>query len=60
MAAAPYTMAAAPVANDWATASLGTIYRLNSRVILQAAAMAAIGNPQVTSYGGSLSVSIGF
>jgi len=60
VAAAPYTIAAAPVAEDWATASLGTAYKLNSRTTLQAAVSAVIGNSRAASYGGDLSLSIGF
>jgi outer membrane lipase/esterase len=60
VAAAPYTTAAAPVAEDWATASLGTAYELNSRTTLQAAVSAMIGNSRAASYGGDLSLSIGF
>ena len=35
VAAPSYTMDAVPVASDWATASLGTSYKLNSRVMLR-------------------------
>jgi len=56
----PYTAAAAPVSADWGTATLGTAYKLGSRATLRAAGSVALGNPQVTSYGGDLSLRIRF
>lgn len=55
-----YSMAAVPVASDWATMLLGASYRLNSRVMLQGSASAVAFNHEVTSYGGELSVNFNF
>jgi outer membrane lipase/esterase len=60
IAAAPWTSLAAPIASDWATASLGTSYQLTSWATLRAAVAAVFVNPQVSSFGGELSVSISF
>ena len=60
VAAPSYTMDAAPVASNWATASLGTSYKLNSRVTLRGAFLATFLNPQVRSYGGELGLNISF
>ena len=60
VAAPSYTMDAVPVASDWATASLGTSYKLNSRVMLRAAVSTMFLNPQVTSYGGELGLNVSF
>jgi outer membrane lipase/esterase len=55
-----YTMGAIPVSTDWATASLGASYKLNSRVMLRGALSAVFLNPQVTGYGGELGLNISF
>jgi outer membrane lipase/esterase len=55
-----YTMDAAPVAYDWATLSLGTYYRLNSRVVLRGAASAMFINPQMATVGGELGLNFCF
>ena len=60
VAAPSYTMDAIPVASDWATASIGTSYKLTSQVMLRGAFSAVFINPQVTSYGGELGLSISF
>jgi outer membrane lipase/esterase len=60
IAAPSYSTAAAPVAGNWATASLGVAYKLNARVMLRGAAFAEFVNPQATSYGGGLGVNVGF
>jgi outer membrane lipase/esterase len=60
IAAPPYTTAAAPVAGDWATASLGIAYKLNAQVMLRGAAFAEVFTPQVSSYGGELGVNVSF
>jgi outer membrane lipase/esterase len=60
VAAPSYTMDAAPVASDWVTTSLGTSYKLNSRVMLRGEASAVLVNPEVTSYGGELGLSVNF
>ncbi len=60
IAAPSYSTAAAPVAGNWATASLGVAYKLNAQVMLRGAAFAEFVNPQATSYGGGLGVNVGF
>lgn len=60
VAAPAYSMAAVPVASDWATTSLGASYKLNSRVMLRGEASAVVFSSEVTSYGGELGVSISF
>jgi outer membrane lipase/esterase len=60
VSAPSYAMAAAPVTPDWATASLGTSYKLNSQVMLRGAFSAVFINPQVESYGGELGVNVSF
>ena len=60
VAAPSYTMDAAPVASNWATASLGTSYKFNSRVTLRGAFLATFLNPQVRSYGGEFGLNISF
>ena len=60
IATTPYTTSAAPVAADWATATLGISCKLNSRLMLRVATTVVLGNPQVTSYGGELALSAGF
>jgi len=51
------TIATAPFVAD---ATLGAAYRLGSRAALHATGSVAIGNPQVTSYGGTLGLRIRF
>jgi outer membrane lipase/esterase len=58
--AAPYAMAAAPVKADWATASLGTSYKINERVMVRGAASAMAFDAQTVSYGGDLGLSVSF
>jgi outer membrane lipase/esterase len=60
IAAPPFTAAAAPVASDWASASVGASYKLNSQVMLRGSLSAVLGNAQVTSYGGELGLSVNF
>jgi outer membrane lipase/esterase len=60
VAAPSYSIAAAPVASDWATAALGAVYKLNSQMMLRGAVSAVFLNPQVISYGGELGLNIGF
>ena len=55
-----YSLAAAPTATDWTTASLGTSFKLSDRVLLRGAASASIDNPQVVTYGGELGISVSF
>uniref|UniRef100_I2Q594 Autotransporter protein or domain, integral membrane beta-barrel involved in protein secretion n=1 Tax=Desulfovibrio sp. U5L TaxID=596152 RepID=I2Q594_9BACT len=58
--AASYSMAAAPVQSDWATASVGTSYRISERVMVRGAASATAFNPQTVSYGGDVGLSVSF
>jgi outer membrane lipase/esterase len=60
IAAPSYSAAAAPVATDWATLSIGAGYRLNSRAMLRVTALAEVFSPQVIGYGGEIGVSVGF
>jgi outer membrane lipase/esterase len=60
VAAAPFTAAVTPTSADWAIGSLGASCRLNSRIILHATGSVMIGNPQVTRFGGEVSLDIGF
>ncbi|MDR3439527.1 autotransporter domain-containing protein [Telmatospirillum sp.] len=60
IAAPAYSAATAPLAADWATASLGADYRLTSQVTLRAATSAVFANPHVSSYGGDLSLNVSF
>ncbi len=60
IAAPSYSIAAVPVAEDWATLSAGASYKLNTQTILRAVASAQVFSPQVFSYGGGLGVSVGF
>ena len=55
-----YSMDAVPVASDWATASLGTSYKLTSQMMLRAVFSAEFLNPQVASYGGELGLNFSF
>jgi outer membrane lipase/esterase len=59
-AAAPYSRAAAPAASDWATASLGTSYKISDRVLVRGAVSATAGSQQVQGYGGDLGLSVSF
>lgn len=45
-----YSMDAVPVTSDWATISMGTSYKLNSRVMLQGSVSALAFASEVTSY----------
>lgn len=58
--AAPYSMASAPVSSDWATASVGTSYRISERVMVRGAASAMAFSSQTISYGGDIGLSVGF
>ncbi|GFK94723.1 Esterase EstP [Fundidesulfovibrio magnetotacticus] len=58
--AAPYSLAAAPVAEDWGTASLGVSFKLSERVTLRGSGTAQFSNPQATGCGGELGVNINF
>lgn len=58
--AAPYSMAAAPVKADWATASAGTSYKLSERVLVRGSASATAFDSQTVSYGGEVGVNVSF
>ncbi|MCB2185557.1 MAG: autotransporter domain-containing protein [Deltaproteobacteria bacterium] len=55
-----YEVDAAPVGEDWATASLGASYRLNSWVTLLGSLSAMLGNSDAESYGGEVGVNFSF
>jgi outer membrane lipase/esterase len=55
-----YSMDAVPSGTNWASASLGTAYKLSPRTTLRAALSAELLNPQVRSYGGDLSLTMCF
>lgn len=55
-----YSMDAVPAVSDWATSSLGARYELSPRVMLRGAASAMFINPQMTTVGGDVSLSVGF
>ncbi len=58
--AAPYSMAAAPVQSDWATASAGTSYTISERVMVRGCVAATAFDAQTVSYGGDVGVSVSF
>ncbi|WP_428559923.1 MAG: autotransporter outer membrane beta-barrel domain-containing protein [Solidesulfovibrio sp. DCME] len=58
--AAPYSMAAAPVQSDWATASAGTSYKISERVMVRGCASATAFDSQMVNYGGDVGVSVSF
>lgn len=60
VAAPSYSVAAAPVASDWANAFLGTSYKLNSQITLRGVFSGVFLNPQVISYGGELGLNVSF
>jgi outer membrane lipase/esterase len=60
VAAPSYTMAATPVASDWADAWLGTAYQINKHVMLRGAFTTTFLNRRVESYGGELSLNVNF
>ncbi len=60
IAAPSYTASAVPIASNWASASVGAAYRLNQLMSLRGAMSAMFVNPHVGSYGGGLSLSVGF
>lgn len=58
--APPYSMDAVPMAKDWASGSLGVVYKLSSQVMLRGVGSAMFLNRQGTSYGGELGLSYSF
>jgi outer membrane lipase/esterase len=59
-AAPAFSASAAPIAADWASASLGASYRLNPQMAVRGTASAVFGNALATSYGGALSLNVAF
>ena len=55
-----YSLSAAPIASDWAYASIGSSYKITSQVTLQCALTAQCFSPQVLTYGGNLGVAVSF
>jgi outer membrane lipase/esterase len=60
IAAPSYSAAAFPAATDWASASLGTAYKFNERVMLRGALSAVFINPRASSYGGEVGLNVSF
>ena len=60
VAAPAYSMDAFPVTSDWATALVGTSYKLTSRVMLLGRLSFVFLNPQVSSFGGELGLNVSF
>ncbi|MHC1713108.1 MAG: autotransporter outer membrane beta-barrel domain-containing protein [Solidesulfovibrio sp.] len=61
VSAPTYSVEAAPAPTDWTTASIGSSYKLNERVMLRGVASAVLSDPQVVkSYGGELGISVNF
>ena len=60
VAAPAYSTDAFPVTSDWATASVGTSYKLSSKVMLLGRLTSVFLNPQVSSFGGELGLNISF
>ena len=61
IAAPSYSAAAAPIASNWATVSVGVSYQTQSPDDPAAAAASAVFiNPQATSYGGELGLNVSF
>ena len=55
-----YRMDTAPVATDWATASIGTSFKVNDQVSIHAVLTAECFNAQSVTYGGNMGVTISF
>lgn len=59
-ATAPYSIDAAPIASDWATASAGAAYQIAPELTLVGTLSSTAGNPNVNNYGGDLRLALGF
>jgi outer membrane lipase/esterase len=55
-----YSVAAAPIASDWASALFDTSYKFNSQIMLRGAFTTVFLNPQIISYGGELGLNVSF
>jgi len=55
-----YTMAATPVASDWADTWLGCAYHFNSQVALRGTFVGMFLNRRVATYGGELGLNVSF
>jgi outer membrane lipase/esterase len=60
IAAPSYSAAAAPVATDWASGSLGVTYKLTPQVVLRGVGLADVFSAQVCGYGAELGVNASF
>ncbi|MGC8493935.1 MAG: autotransporter outer membrane beta-barrel domain-containing protein [Syntrophobacteraceae bacterium] len=60
VAAPSYSLEAVPAAADWATATFGACYRINSQIMLRGGFSVVFLNPQVSSYGGELGLNARF
>ncbi|HTI80207.1 MAG TPA: autotransporter domain-containing protein [Acetobacteraceae bacterium] len=60
IAAPSWSTAAAPIASNWATASVGVAYRVTPQVTVGVAGSAVFINPQASSYGGELGLNVAF
>ncbi len=59
-AAPPYSMQAAPAALDWASATLGTSFKVNDSLMLRVSGSATSFNPQTVGYGCEVGASVSF
>ncbi len=55
-----YTMDAAPVAADWAVATLGAYYKLSPRAMLRGSTSTMFCNPRTITTGGELGINVAF
>jgi outer membrane lipase/esterase len=59
-AAAPYSADGVPVSSDWATATLGTSYKLTEQILLRGSLSAGFLNSQTTNFGGEVGLNVSF
>jgi len=60
VSAPAYTSYMTPVASDWATASVGSTYKLNETTTLWGAFSSNFGADEADSYGGEIGLRISF
>ena len=60
IAAPTWSSPAAPIATDWANASIGTAYRFSPQATLRAGLSTVVINPKVNSIGGELGLNVSF